>query len=106
LKTVQAAVKAGADVIVLCDTNGGSLPEEVAGIIDEIKGKVKAPFGIHAHNDCGLGVANSLAAIELDASRSRARSMVLASAAAMQICRPSSVFCPLSWAARRSPRIN
>jgi 2-isopropylmalate synthase len=64
LKTIQAVDKAGADVIVLCDTNGGSLPEEVAGIISEIKEQVKAPLGIHTHNDMDLGVANSLAAVE------------------------------------------
>ncbi len=64
LKTILAAQKAGADTIVLCDTNGGSLPEEIAGIIDEIKSHVTAQLGIHAHNDCGLGVANSLAAVE------------------------------------------
>ncbi|MBF0619061.1 MAG: citramalate synthase [Candidatus Omnitrophica bacterium] len=64
LKALQAAADAGADMLVLCDTNGGSLPEEVAGIIEEIKGHVDVPLGIHAHNDCGLGVANSLAAVE------------------------------------------
>jgi 2-isopropylmalate synthase len=64
LKTILAAQKAGADTIVLCDTNGGSLPEEIAGIIDEIKSHVTVQLGIHAHNDCGLGVANSLAAVE------------------------------------------
>jgi 2-isopropylmalate synthase len=64
LKTIQAADKAGADFIVLCDTNGGSLPEEVAVIISEVKGHVKACLGIHTHNDMDLGVANSLAAVE------------------------------------------
>jgi 2-isopropylmalate synthase len=64
LKTIQAADKAGADFIVLCDTNGGSLPEEVAGIISKVKDHVKASLGIHTHNDIGLGVANSLAAVK------------------------------------------
>ncbi|MBF0121865.1 MAG: citramalate synthase [Candidatus Omnitrophica bacterium] len=64
LKTLQAADEAGADFLVLCDTNGGSLPEEVSGIIAEIKDHVKASLGIHTHNDCGLGVANSLSAVE------------------------------------------
>jgi 2-isopropylmalate synthase len=64
LASIKAADKAGADFIVLCDTNGGSLPEEVAEIIAQIKQYIKAPLGIHTHNDCGLGVANSLIAVE------------------------------------------
>ncbi len=64
LDTILTAQSAGADTIVLCDTNGGSLPEEVAGIISEIKSRMTVPLGIHAHNDCGLGVANSLVAVE------------------------------------------
>lgn len=64
LKALLTAEAAGADILVLCDTNGGSLPEEIAGIIDEVQAHITIPFGIHAHNDCGLGVANSLAAVE------------------------------------------
>ncbi len=64
LKTLQAAAKAGADILVLCDTNGGSLPEEIAGIITEVQETVTTPLGIHTHNDMDLAVANSLAAIE------------------------------------------
>lgn len=64
LMTVLAAQKAGADCIIFCDTNGGTLPEEVAGIIEEIKGHFKVPMGIHTHNDMDLAVANSLAAID------------------------------------------
>jgi len=63
LKTVLAAQKAGADCIVLCDTNGGTLPEEVTRIVKEVKRKLRTPLGIHTHNDQDLGVANSLAAI-------------------------------------------
>jgi 2-isopropylmalate synthase len=48
----------------LCDTNGGSMPGEVARIVAEVRGKLNAPVGIHTHNDCGLGVANALAAVE------------------------------------------
>jgi 2-isopropylmalate synthase len=70
-KTVQAAAEAGARVIVCCDTNGGSMPEEVARYIGEalaaLKG-TKAIVGIHTHNDCELAVANSLAAIDAGAT--------------------------------------
>lgn len=64
LKCVLAAQKAGADCIIFCDTNGGTLPEEVAGIIEEIKDNFKVSLGIHTHNDMDLAVANSLAAID------------------------------------------
>ncbi|GAW92557.1 citramalate synthase [Calderihabitans maritimus] len=63
LKTLQAAAEAGADWIVLCDTNGGSLPDEVNRIVKEVKSRIKTPLGIHAHNDGELAVANSLAAV-------------------------------------------
>lgn len=61
---LKAAERGGADVIVLCDTNGGSLPLEVYHIILDIQKHIKSPLGIHAHNDGELGVANSIAAIE------------------------------------------
>ncbi len=64
LKAVLAAQNAGADCIIFCDTNGGTLPEEVAGIIEVIKHHFKVPMGIHTHNDMDLAVANSLAAID------------------------------------------
>jgi len=64
LKTVLAAQDAGAAGIVLCDTNGGTLPDDVRKIIGQIREKVRAPLGIHTHNDLGLGVANSIAAVE------------------------------------------
>jgi 2-isopropylmalate synthase len=64
LKTILAAQDAGADCIVLCDTNGGAMPGEVRSILSEIKARVKAPLGIHTHNDLDLAVANSIAAIE------------------------------------------
>ncbi len=63
LKTVRAAREAGADLIVLCDTNGGSLPDFVADTTREVIADLGVPVGIHTHNDCGLGVANALAAI-------------------------------------------
>jgi len=67
LATWQAAEKAGADCVVLCDTNGGRLPGEVATITALAKSKLNCPVGIHTHNDCGFGVANAIAAIEAGA---------------------------------------
>ncbi len=67
VEALLAAEDAGADCLVLCDTNGGTLPHEVEDIIREIKPGIKTPLGIHAHNDSELAVANSLAAIRLGA---------------------------------------
>lgn len=64
LKMIQAAEKAGAEVIALCDTNGGSLPDEVSKIVNHVKENVKIPLGIHAHNDSELAVANTLIAVD------------------------------------------
>ena len=64
LKAVLTAQAAGADCIIFCDTNGGTLPNEVRKIITEIKHHFKIPLGIHTHNDAEMGAANSLAAIE------------------------------------------
>ena len=67
LATWQAAEKAGADCIVLCDTNGGRLPKEIAAVTAFAKSKLNCAVGIHTHNDCGFGVANAIAAIEAGA---------------------------------------
>ncbi|NQZ56732.1 MAG: citramalate synthase [Lentisphaeraceae bacterium] len=64
VKCIQAAERGGAEVLVLCDTNGGTLPFEVAEIIEAIKPQLNTPLGIHAHNDSELAVANSLTAIK------------------------------------------
>ena len=64
LETLAAAADAGADVVVLCDTNGGSLPSEVTAATARARQVVSVPLGIHAHNDCELAVANTLAAVE------------------------------------------
>lgn len=69
LKTVLAAQDAGADWLVLCDTNGGLLPFEVAEIVRNVKPRFTKPFGIHVHNDTECGVANSLTAIQLGATQ-------------------------------------
>ena len=63
LRTVAAAKDAGADLVVLCDTNGGTLPDEVGRITGEVIKALGCPVGIHTHNDSGLGVANALAAV-------------------------------------------
>lgn len=68
MSTWQAAEQAGADLVVLCDTNGGSLPTEVAKIAGEARAKLKCRVGIHTHNDAGLGVANALAAVDVGAT--------------------------------------
>ncbi|MGD0016264.1 MAG: citramalate synthase [Verrucomicrobiia bacterium] len=69
LATLQAAQNAGADVVVLCDTNGGSLPTEVGQITAAVRKTLKCHIGIHTHNDSGLAVANALAAVEQGASQ-------------------------------------
>ena len=63
LQVLKSATDAGADVLVLCDTNGGTLPIEVQRIIAALPKSELAPFGGHFHNDCGTAVANSLAAV-------------------------------------------
>jgi 2-isopropylmalate synthase len=69
MATWRAAEAAGADSIVLCDTNGGCLPEEISRITSLAKGKLLTGLGIHTHNDIGLGVANALAAIVAGATQ-------------------------------------
>lgn len=64
LKTLEAAEASGAEVIVLCDTNGGMVTSEVFKIIEDVKTRIKAPLGIHTHNDSDMAVANSIAAIQ------------------------------------------
>ncbi len=64
LQTIRAAAEAGADCVVLCDTNGGALPWEVHRIVDAVREAVDAPLGIHTHDDGGCGVANSLVAVQ------------------------------------------
>ena len=63
LETLQAAVRGGAETVVLCDTNGGTMPWELERIIQELKPALAHPFGIHTHNDSGCAVVNSLVAV-------------------------------------------
>ncbi len=63
MKTLQAAAQAGADCLVLCDTNGGTLPYEIPLIMERVRREIDVPLGIHAHNDSECAVANSLMAV-------------------------------------------
>jgi 2-isopropylmalate synthase len=67
LRVLEAAVMAGADRLVLCDTNGGSLPFEVEAIVAEVVDYVDAAVGVHLHDDTGCGVANALAGVRAGA---------------------------------------
>jgi 2-isopropylmalate synthase len=69
LAVITAAAKAGAECVVLCDTNGGTLPQQIAEAIKVVQKVTPVPLGIHAHNDAELAVANSLAAIEAGATQ-------------------------------------
>jgi 2-isopropylmalate synthase len=76
-RTIQAAAEAGARIVVLCDTNGGSMPEEIASSVRSAAAALTGlgaasagvPVGIHCHNDCELAVANSLAGIDAGAAQ-------------------------------------
>jgi 2-isopropylmalate synthase len=63
LRVVETAASAGADVVVLCDTNGGSLPHEITTAVNAVRKQTRIPLGIHTHNDSELAVANTLAAV-------------------------------------------
>ncbi|VAX36000.1 (R)-citramalate synthase, partial [hydrothermal vent metagenome] len=69
LKTIQAAASVGASTIVLCDTNGGSLPEEIAQGVEVAIKNLSIPVGIHCHNDSDLATANSLIAVQKGATQ-------------------------------------
>jgi 2-isopropylmalate synthase len=64
VRVLQAAEDAGAERLVLCDTNGGMLPSDVAEVVEAVAPQVQTPLGIHVHNDTGCAVANSLVAVE------------------------------------------
>jgi len=69
LAALKAAQAGGADWLVLCDTNGGTLPNEISEIVARVKEELDVPIGIHTHNDCELAVANSLAAVNAGATQ-------------------------------------
>jgi 2-isopropylmalate synthase len=68
LRCLTVASEAGAACLVLCDTNGGTLPDEVVKAVRASRKTTRTPLGIHAHNDCDVAVANTLAAVKAGAS--------------------------------------
>ncbi len=68
LEAVRVAAESGAEVIALCDTNGGMLPGRVADVVADVVGATGARIGIHCHNDTGCAVANSMAAVDAGAT--------------------------------------
>jgi 2-isopropylmalate synthase len=68
VEVLRAAAEAGADVAVLCDTNGGWLPDQVADVVHAVRAATGARLGIHCHNDAGCAVANSMAAVDAGAT--------------------------------------
>ena len=69
LSVLAAAEEAGAEALVLCDTNGGSLPDDVGHAVSEVRARTGAQLGIHCHNDAGCAVANSLVAVQAGATQ-------------------------------------
>ncbi len=63
ISTLKEAERAGADILALCDTNGGCVPEDIARIMEAVKIEISVPIAIHAHNDCDCAVGNSLTAV-------------------------------------------
>ncbi len=64
LSVLAAAEESGAEALVLCDTNGGSLPDDVGQAVADVRRRTSAQLGIHCHNDAGCAVANSLVAVQ------------------------------------------
>src|SRR5690349_6317800 len=69
LETLRAAARGGAETLVLCDTNGGSLPWQVADTVRAVRASLKHPLGVHTHDDAGCAVANALAAVKEGATQ-------------------------------------
>lgn len=68
LETLKVAEEAGADCLVLCDTNGGAFPDEVFDIVDQVSKKVSVEVGIHCHDDGGMSVANTIVSVNAGAN--------------------------------------
>jgi 2-isopropylmalate synthase len=64
IAALEAAQEGGADCLILCDTNGGTVTSDIFRIVEEVKSRLKTPLGIHTHNDCELAVSNSIAAVQ------------------------------------------
>jgi len=64
LQMIKAAEAGGAETIVLCDTNGGAMPDEVAAAMQVVRSEITLPIGIHAHNDSGMAAANTITAVQ------------------------------------------
>src|SRR5206468_5434657 len=71
IQTLMAAQEAGASVLCLCDTNGGSMPEFVEEAVAEVKKRSSAMVGIHTHDDSAVAVANALAAVRAGADHAQ-----------------------------------
>ena len=69
LRVLEGASKAGADCLVLCDTNGGSLPFQIEETVSEVVSHIGTPIGVHLHNDTGCGVANAMAGVMAGATQ-------------------------------------
>ncbi len=93
IRVLAAAEEAGAEALVLCDTNGGHLPDHVEAIVEAVRTRTSASLGAHFHNDSGCAVANTLAAVRQGRPRCRAASTATASAPATPTCRPSCRTC-------------
>ncbi|HEX8340062.1 MAG TPA: citramalate synthase [Tepidisphaeraceae bacterium] len=71
IRTLLAAQESGADVLCLCDTNGGTLPEQVAEAVERVKRETSVKIGIHTHNDGGVALANALAGVAAGATHAQ-----------------------------------
>ncbi len=69
IQAVQAAAVAGAECVVLCDTNGGMMPDEIAAIVHQVRQRTNVELGIHTHNDADLAVAGAIAAVRAGATQ-------------------------------------
>ena len=69
MEAIRTAEKAGAECLILCDTNGGCFPDDIKNAVEFVGENSNVDIGIHCHNDCGLAVANTLAAIDAGATQ-------------------------------------